>query len=111
MTATTSKEKYRNHRTSTNNKRYATETELSKYVWKLDDSGKLINIKWSILRHATPRNAGKKRCYICIPNGRKTVYNTCRLKKYSLNYSRNRFNAGRFNRCLKENGSKLKHAR
>ena len=44
MTSTTFKERFRNHKTSINNKRHPTETELSKYVCKLKDSGKPVNI-------------------------------------------------------------------
>ena len=66
MTATTFKERYRNHKSSINNKRHANDAELSKHVWKLKDSGKQVNIKWSILKHATPRKAGDLRCNLCL---------------------------------------------
>ena len=61
MTATTFKERYRNHKRSTciNNERHATDTELSKHVWKLKTSGKPFKIYWSILKRATPLTAGK----------------------------------------------------
>ena len=38
MTASTFKERYRNHIKSFNHKRYSNDTELSKYIWKLKDN-------------------------------------------------------------------------
>lgn len=66
MTATTFKERYSNHKKSFSNERYATATELSKYVWKLRASGKEAFIKWSTLKHAIPRSAGARRCNLCL---------------------------------------------
>ena len=48
------------------NKGYEKKTELSKYVWELEDKGEDFTIKWS----ATGKNAlyicGSKRCDLCL---------------------------------------------
>ncbi len=41
MTASTFKERYRNHIKSFNHKRYSNDTELSKYIWKLKDNKRI----------------------------------------------------------------------
>ena len=53
MTASTFKERYRNHIKSFNHKRYSNDTELSKYIWKLKDN-KLqdFDITWSVLKQS-----------------------------------------------------------
>ena len=106
MTATTFKERYRNYKTSINNKHYATETELSKYVWKQKNSGKTVNIKWSILRHATPRKPGTRRCNLCpteklciLRADQEKTLNK-RTELFSKCCHRNNFNASNFNYLL-----------
>ena len=42
----TFKKKYANHVKSFNHKCYSTETELSKYVWKLIDQNTIFKIAW-----------------------------------------------------------------
>ncbi len=51
MTASTFKERYRNHIKSFNHKRYSNDTELSKYIWKLKDNKLDFDITWSVLKH------------------------------------------------------------
>lgn len=117
MTATTFKERYRNHKTSINNERYATETELSKYVWKLKASGKPVNIKWSILKRASPRSAGGQRCdlclteKLCIIRADKNKTLNKRTELFSKCCHRNKFNAGRFKRVQQTNTGKIKSVR
>ncbi len=48
MTASTFKERYRNHIKSFNHKRYSNDTELSKYIWKLKDNKQDFDITWSV---------------------------------------------------------------
>ncbi len=68
MTASTFKERYRNHIKSFNHKRYSNDTELSKYIWKLKDnkqnfditwtdfhSGKLVTLAGDLLRQVTSK--------------------------------------------------------
>ena len=115
MTATTFKERYRNHKTSINNKHYTSETELSKYVWKQKNSGKTVSIKWSILRHAAPRKPGSRRCNLCLTeklcilraDQEKTLNK--RTELFSKCCHRNKFNAGNFN--YPTNNCKTKRAR
>ena len=58
MTATTFKERYRNHKKAFNDIKYENETELSKHVWKLKLNREQFNIKWSILSRASSIKAG-----------------------------------------------------
>ena len=48
--ATNFKERYRNHKTSFRHSNRKNETELSKYVWNLQDAMKPFQIKWKILK-------------------------------------------------------------
>ena len=66
MTATTFKERYRNHKKSFNDIKYENETELSKHVWKLKLNREQFNIKWSILSPASSINAGGNSCNLCL---------------------------------------------
>jgi hypothetical protein len=47
MTASTFKERYRNHIKSFTHKKYSNETELSKHVWHLKQNNKDFNINRS----------------------------------------------------------------
>ena len=66
MTATTFKERYRNHKKSFNDIKYENETELSKHVWKLKLNREQFNIKWSILSRASSIKAGGNSCNLCL---------------------------------------------
>ena len=50
LTETTFKERYNNHTKSFRHFRYETETELSKYIWKLTQENKIPTIKWKIIQ-------------------------------------------------------------
>ncbi len=52
MTASTFKERYRNHIKSFNHKRYPNDTEFSKYIWKLKDNKQDFDITWSVLKQS-----------------------------------------------------------
>ena len=45
------KERYNNHKHYFRNKRYEKSTELSKYIWSLQESGIEFTIHWKILSH------------------------------------------------------------
>ena len=60
VTANTFKERFRNHKKSFTNVKYANETELSKLVWKHKRGKRDYNIKWSLLKHA-PAGKGNSR--------------------------------------------------
>ena len=66
MTANTFKERYRNHVKSFQHKKYANETELSKYIWTLKNNNHNFTIKWSVLKHAFSYTGGSKRCNLCL---------------------------------------------
>ena len=59
------KARYRNHLKSLNNIRYETDTELSKYIWKLKLSNKNYSIKWKILKKSPAFNKNTKSCNLC----------------------------------------------
>ena len=50
LTETSLKERYGNHKRSFKHERYKNDTELSKYIWDLTSSDKVLTIKWSIVR-------------------------------------------------------------
>ena len=78
VTANAFKERYRNHRKSFKNWKYANETELSKFVWKLKTANRNFTTKWSILKQIPSCKIGSTRCNLCleekliIMKGRKT---------------------------------------
>ena len=62
----TFKKRYANHLKSFNHKCYSTETELSKYVWKLIDQNMTFNIAWKIITKTSPYSSGSRKCDLCI---------------------------------------------
>ncbi len=90
VTSNDFKTRYRNHCKSINNNKYRNETELSKYIWKLQENGRNYTIKWGIIKHfTTPANSRK--CLLCLEekllilksrkkllNKRSDLFNTCR---------------------------------
>ncbi|XP_067940660.1 uncharacterized protein [Watersipora subatra] len=66
LTQNTFKTRYTNHKASFNHTSKRNATELSKYIWRLKDSGLDYNIKWSILKTARPYSPITKRCELCI---------------------------------------------
>ncbi len=77
MTAGTFKERFANHKKSLNNVRYSTETELSKYAWKLKQSKRKFTIKWSIIKRVPSRAAGGSRCNLCLEEKLSLVRSDC----------------------------------
>ncbi len=65
MTASTFKERYRNHIKSFNHKRYSNDTELSKYIGNLKDNKQDFDITWSVLKQSILYTGGSKRCNLC----------------------------------------------
>ena len=64
--ATNFKERYRNHKTSFRHPNRKNETELSKYVWNLQDAKKPFLIKWKILKKCKPYSNISKKCSLCL---------------------------------------------
>ncbi len=102
MTAGTFKERFANHKKSLNNVRYSTETELSKYAWKLKQSKRKFTIKWSIIKRVPSRAAGGSRCNLCLEEKLSLVRSDCErtLNKRSELFAkcrhRNKFSAKNF---------------
>ncbi len=105
MTASTFKERYRNHIKSFNHKRYSNDTELSKYIWKLKDNKQDFDITWSVLKQSISYTGGSKRCNLCLEeklcilkdknkqnllNKKSEIVSTCNhRKKHLINNLRN----------------------
>ena len=66
VTADDFKTRFRNHAKSLANKKYSTETELSKHVWELKTAKKPFTIKWSLLKKVPVYKAGSRRCNLCL---------------------------------------------
>ena len=64
--ATNFKERYRNHQTSFRHLTEKKETELSKYVWTLQDDKKSFKIKWTVLKKCKPYSNISKICNLCL---------------------------------------------
>ena len=109
MTASTFKERYRNHIKSFNHKMYSNDTELSKYIWKLKDNKQDFDITWSVLKQSISYTEGSKRCNLCLEeklcilkdknkqnllNKKSEIVSTCNhRKKHLINNLRNGRNA------------------
>ena len=66
MTASTFKERCRNHIKSFNHKRYSNDTELSKHILQLKNNNQDFNLTWSIAKRAISYTGGSKRCNLCL---------------------------------------------
>ena len=64
--ATNFKERYRNHKTSFRHSKRSNETQLSKYVWNLQNEKKMFQIKWKILKKCKPYSNVSKKCSLCL---------------------------------------------
>ena len=60
------KARYRNHTSSFRNENHRHDTELSKYMWTLQEQGLQGEIKWEIVQRSTPYNCGSRRCDLCL---------------------------------------------
>ena len=105
MSSTTFKERFRNHKKSIANPLYATNTELSKYVWSLKEKNKEYNIKWDIVKQVPSYKPGGKQCSLCsnvklyILKAEKGSILNKRSELFSRCIHQRRFLAGKFNRA------------
>ena len=105
MTATTFKDRYRNHKKSFEDIKHEHDTELSKHVSKLKLDKKQFSIYWSILSRASSVKAGGNSCNLCREEKLQILHNcnsmSC-LNKCSELFTKcvhaRRFYAGRFKR-------------
>ena len=96
LTAGTFKTRYNNHKSDFRLKRNS--TELSKYVWSLQDKGTQYSITWKIMTKAMPYSTSSKRCNLCLAekylimckpeisslNNRNELASTCRHRRNHL---------------------------
>ena len=66
LSATSFKDRYRNHTSSFRTRNPKNSTTLSKYVWGLEDQGIRHEIKWKIVSRAKPFNHVTKKCRLCV---------------------------------------------
>ena len=59
------KDRYENHKTSFRHRSHLTDSDLSKYYWKLVDNGALPTIKFSLAKRVK-RNAFINNCNLCL---------------------------------------------
>ena len=59
-------ERYRNHQSSFRCSNRRNETELSKYIWTLQDSKKPFQIKWKVFKKCKPYSNISKNCNLCL---------------------------------------------
>ena len=59
------KERYRNYVKAFKHNKYSTDTELSKYVWKLKEKNVTRSIKWRVIK-AVHTNAKSNFCKLCL---------------------------------------------
>ena len=95
LTEGTFKARYANHVSSIKNQSHRKDTELSKYMWDLQDQGLLGTIKWEIAKRASPYKCGSRRCDLCLTeklaialadptsllNKRSEIISTCRHRR------------------------------
>ena len=87
LTEGTFKQRFTQHKLSFNNRKYASSTELLKYIWRLKDNDEEYNIKWTVITKATPYNNISKRCDLCLAERLhiiKANYNTLLNKRSEL---------------------------
>ena len=69
MTEGEFKTRFCNHQQSLSNKKYASSTSLSKYIWELKEAKTKYKIKWSILKRANAYRSGGKQCMQPLSGG------------------------------------------
>ena len=91
LTAMECRKRWYGHRQSFKNKDQREDTELSKYIWKLEENNTKFELKWKILKKVKSIQNGGKFCRLCITeaemiiknkkgplNTRKEIMNKCR---------------------------------
>ena len=61
------KQRYYNHKKSFRNRKYATETSLSKHIWEMKDKHNISpNLIWCIIKSVPGYSNISKRCMLCL---------------------------------------------
>ena len=63
---TSFKKRLANHKSSFKNPKYKNSTELSKFVWSLNDQNESFEIAWSIHDRAPSYKCGSYKCMLCV---------------------------------------------
>ena len=66
LTANTFKTRFTNHKASFTSAKKKHSTELSKYIWRLNEKNIDHEIKWKILRRASAYSNTSNRCNLCL---------------------------------------------
>ena len=66
MTEHCFKTQYADPKQSFEKKKYATKTSLSRYLWKLKESGIKYSIKGSVMQRARAYRSGLRQCNLCL---------------------------------------------
>ena len=66
LTATSFKDRWRNHKSNFKTRNPKNATGLSKYIWKLQDQNIGYEISWKIVTRAKPFNPVTNVCQLCI---------------------------------------------
>ena len=95
------KGRYNTHTLSFRDRKYETDTELSKYIWKLKDRNEDYTITWKVGANASRYACGTRRCDLCLTeklliakaepgtilNERSELLSKCRHRnKFTLKY-------------------------
>ena len=78
------KQRFTQHKLSFNNRKYASSTGLSRYIWRLKDNDEEYNIKWTVITKAPPYSNILKRYDLYLaekPHIIKANYNTLLNKR------------------------------
>ena len=67
------KTRFNNHTRSFRHKRYSTDTELLKHIWKLSNDKIQYDMKWNIAAYASPYKCGSRRYDLCLTENLKIV--------------------------------------
>ena len=78
---------YYSHTYSFQTKSCKNDTELSKYIWDLQDSNQQYHIKWEIVHLAAPYKCRTRRCDICLTMVIATAKQATMLNKRAENVS------------------------
>ena len=60
------KKRFSFHTMTFRKQEYEGSTELSKFIWSLQDKGESYSIKWRVAEQAHPYKCGTRRCDLCI---------------------------------------------
>ena len=66
LTANTFKTRFTAHKSSFTNRDKESNTEFSKYIWKLKDKQVPYQVTWRILQQAHPHSPTTERCNLCL---------------------------------------------